>query len=391
LTGNCVAPAGIYALDLPVKVLQVLETMDEGIRFEREVEGRQVTPAWFPRQLAARAAANLIRKAVDLLLQEIQARVAERAREAAGGKEHAVAAAVVQGGLEFCNKTEHQAAGYKRAIEQLTELRRVKDEFWPPDPPDWRSQVSSQERWLVALLANLTPSLAATSRENDEPDWFGHAYSLLVERLFRGLRDGDEELFAHLFPAFFDAAFAARDRIAAELGKRDWHVLLAFVTEPLVDLLEISGYTLLFSELDGKNFWDNCHAKWDANLDAGPERGVLVQQLASALDAQDNLLLGMLKPRDIERTRRKQQFDQILRSRSITDERWSDPFDERSDPPAHPSPIVRVFAPSDLAGFEDPEDLFTVEYLSKRPEWRFELTRRAESLAEQLERERGLE
>jgi hypothetical protein len=166
-------PAGIYALDLPVKVLEVLETMDEGICFEREVEGRQVTPDWFPRQLAARAAASLVRKAVDLLLQEIQARVAERAREAAGGKEHAVAAAVVQGGLEFCNKTEHQAAGYKRAIEQLTELRRVKDEFWPPDPPDWRSQVSSQERWLVALLANLTPSLAATSRENDEPDWFG--------------------------------------------------------------------------------------------------------------------------------------------------------------------------------------------------------------------------
>jgi hypothetical protein len=166
-------------------------------------------------------------------------------------------------------------------------------------------------------------------------------------------------------------------------------VLLAFVTEPLIDLLEISGYALLFSELDGKHFWDNCHAKWDANLDAGPERAVLVQQLAGALDAQDNLLLGMLKPRDIERTRRKQQFDQILRSRSITDERWSDPFDERSDPPAHPSPIVRVFAPSDLAGLEDPEDLFTVEYLSKRPDWQSQLTRRAESLAEQLQRERG--
>jgi hypothetical protein len=378
-------PAGIYRVNLPVKVLQALERMEQGIRFERDVEGHQVSSEWFPRQLAARAAAGVIREDVDLIVREIQARVAQRAREAADRKEHVVAAALVYRGLELCNKTEHQAAEYKRTIAQLTELRKVKDEFWPPDPPaDWLSEVSLQERWLVALLANLTPSLAVLSRGDDEPDWFGHAYAILVDWLFRALQNGDEELFAYLFTAFFDAMFAARERVAAEVSKQDWRIMVAYVSEPLADLLEISGYALLFSELDGKNFWDTCCAKWDAYLEASPEHSVLVRQLAVTLDARDNLLLG-IKPRDIERTGRRQQFDHLLRSRGITDERWSDPFGRRPAPAAHASPIVRVFAPADLGGFEEPEDLFAVEYLSKRPEWQSKLTRRAESLAERLQ------
>jgi len=255
------------------------------------------------------------------------------------------------------------------------------------------SEVSSRERWLVAFLANLISSLATPTRPDEEPDWFGHAHAVLVDRLFRALRNGDEDLVAHIFPLFFSATLAARERVAMEVVQQDPTRLIAFVSEPYVDLLEVSGYALLFSELDGKNFWDTCRRTWEDYLNEKEEHAQLVQQLAAVLSARDKLLIAFIKPRDTERIERKQRFEQDLRSKGIVEERWyyQGDDDDGASPPAHPSPIIRVFAPThDLpALFSDPEDLFVVEYLSKRREWQSELPRGARSIADRIEVERG--
>ena len=381
---------GIYGLRMPIRVLRSLEDMDKGIWFERDVEGRQITPAWFPRQIVSRTLVKAVLDDVEAIVRELGVLVT-RVTELAERGQSVVAAATAYRALELCHRTSTQAVSFRKRLDDLSVLRRVHDEFWPTLPAEgWPTELRVYERLLVALVAQLLSPLGVLTKTDADPDWFGQAYTLVVSRLFNAMEQGDEELFALVFPMFFDAAFRAKDRLGLELGGRPNTTVIAFVTEPLADLLEISGYALLFSELDATNLWDNCRRKWDDHLSDEAHASV-VTLLALALDARQGIFA--IKPRDVERGGRRQHFDSVLRSRGIVDDRWGGSFfgDQKPDGPAHASPIIRVFAPHDLIGLEDPEDVFVVEYLKQRPEWSADLTYRASSLEQQLQRERGTE
>jgi len=380
-------PGGIYKIGVPVGLLKELEQLERGLEFELAVEGRHITPTWFTRQITARHLARLVRKDFDAIVEELRA-ICKRGAKLENEGQITVAAAALFLALEMLNKTVGQADGTAKYLVDLQKLRAVPDEYWPDTPPDeWPAPLQHVERDLVSLVAQLLLPLASVERADPDPDWFGQSYSLIVSRLYDAMEGGDEEFFAAVFPQLFAAAFHARDRLVKELGDRPPQTLIAFISEPLTDLLELSGYAMLFTELSGQRFWDTCRTAWDALL-GDPQHGHLVNAFGAVLTAREGLFA--IKPRDIERIGRKQRFDHLLRSQGITDRRWERPFwsDEEETPPVHPSVIVRAFAPYDLGGLESPEDLFVVEYLTARPEWQSELPPRAAELREQLRRAR---
>ena len=378
---------GIYKIRVPVALLKELEQLERGLEFELAVEGRHITPPWFTRQITARHLARLIRTDFEAIVEELRA-ICERGAKLASEGHFAVAAAASFRALEMLNKTVGQADGTARYLVDLQRLRAVSDEHWPAPPlDDWPAPLQQIERDLVGLVAQLLLPLASVRRGDPDPDWFGQSYSLIVSRLYNAMESGDEQFFAAVFPQLFAAAFHARDRLVKELGDRPPQTFIAFISEPLTDLLELSGYAILFTELSGQRFWDTCRTAWDALL-GDPQYGHLVNAFGAVLTAREALFA--IKPRDIERIGRKQRFDQLLRSQGITDHRWDRPFwsDEEETAPVHPSVIVRAFAPYDLGGLESPEDLFVVEYLAARAEWQSELPPRAAELREQLRRAR---
>lgn len=377
---------GIYRIGVPVALLHELEEIERGLEFELAVEERHVTPPWFPLQITARHLAVLIRKDFDAIVDELSA-ISERAANLANDGQIAVAAATAFRAMEMLNKSDGQATRTARYLVDLQAVRRVPDEYWPAPPGDeWPELLPQLESDLVNLVAQLLLPLAGLRRADRDPDWFGQSYSMIVSRLYEAMERGDEDFFAAVFPQLFAAAFHARDRLVAELADRPPQTLIAFISEPLTDLLELSGYALLFTELSRKRFWDTCRTTWDSLLD-DPQHGHLVNAFGAVLTAREGIFA--IKPRDIERGGRKQSFDHLLRSQGITDHRWEKPFwSDQESTPAHPSAIIRAFAPYDLGGLESPEDLFVVEYLSLRPEWQSELSHRAASLQDQLRRAR---
>ena len=82
------------------------------------------------------------------------------------------------------------------------------------------------------------------------PDLFGQAYKVLFEATFHAILEGRTEVGAELFPKVIAMAELARVRLVDDLPTERQHEQVIFGTEPLVDMMELSGYALLMSEVE---------------------------------------------------------------------------------------------------------------------------------------------
>ena len=77
---------------------------------------------------------------------------------------------------------------------------------------------------------------------------------------------GDEELFTKTFPPLFASSILANQKLREQLKDRDSRMMLAWSSGPIEDIVTLSGYAKLFSELDGKAFYEIVTKTWDTYL-----------------------------------------------------------------------------------------------------------------------------
>jgi hypothetical protein len=80
----------------------------------------------------------------------------------------------------------------------------------------------------------------------------------------------------------------ARVRLIDDLAAERQREQVIFGTEPLVDMMELSGYALLMSEVNGEGIWPDVREMWDRILstDTAP---ALARQLAALQPGQVRL------------------------------------------------------------------------------------------------------
>jgi hypothetical protein len=138
------------------------------------------------------------------------------------------------------------------------------------------------------------------------------------------------------------------------------------MTEPVEDLLTISGYALVYSELDKKNFWDVAKKYWEQHLSKVPDSGVVVRFLIGTISYRRSLFA--ILPRDLRRTAWTQDLMQRLRERGLSRDlfgSWS--YGAREKRPTHSSALIRVLGRGSFLG-ENPADIFLAAYLMTRSE-----------------------
>ena len=122
---------------------------------------------------------------------------------------------------------------------------------------------------------------------------------------------GDEAAFGKFFPPFFSVSIAVQERLRVQLGGRDIKTALVYMTEPIEDLLDISGYAFVYSELDKKNFWDVAKNYWERYLSKVPDSGAIVKFLIGTISYRRSLFA--ILPRDLRRTAWTQDLMHRLR------------------------------------------------------------------------------
>jgi hypothetical protein len=89
-----------------------------------------------------------------------------------------------------------------------------------------------------------------------------------VDGVHHGLSDKSIERFQKIFPLYFDAAISERRRLNKELSTTASPNIFLRATEPLMDLMAISGLARIYTPLDELDYWQVAKLKWKAYLDS---------------------------------------------------------------------------------------------------------------------------
>lgn len=380
-------PKTVYATRLPRGVVTQLEWLQKGLNFEREAEGRFVTARWYRTQIAhlgfVRAVSASLTNLAELLegvfVGEVQALIQK--------DRPAFAAALIQRGLEACHKFPLHFIDIKGHLERLSVLRRVPDIPCPDIAwEDLMKRIEAVRGRLLVLFGQLVPKLAGLPASTGLPDYFGQACLVLNKECYAAMVAGKEQLFQQLFPLVFPASLTAHDRLRGQMKDRSDQARIVLSTEPIIDMMNLSGYAIIYSELNGQNFWGVVQQCWDDYFSKHSDPRAAMQMLNAILQYRESPLLG--GPRVLLRTEWQIQLNQQLGARGLTHRHVLHRL-TGEEQPSHDSPIISALSGGDMM-FEDGEDVFAAVYLAHHQHADgFELTRKAREYARSLRREQG--
>jgi hypothetical protein len=167
-----------------------------------------------------------------------------------------------------------------------------------------------------------------------------------------------------LFPVYFGVTQTAVQKLQsnAELSS---NYVWVYVSDIIIDLLEISGLALLYSELRGGEEWSYCRGWWDQHLAHVQSPEAVLTGLAASVEFRASAFT--LSPRDLVRSKWEQALLQVLRREGVVREPFV--FGERRTrrPRRHQSAIIRAFG-SHGSGWIRPHHVFLATYVRARPD-----------------------
>jgi len=372
-------------------LLHRIEWMVPRLAFERLSEGRVVTPTWYLVELVSQIEAEAFQACVDDLLLATLGRYQNWAEALESSHLVWSSAAVVSRQLEYVSKLASRLDQFSETWRDLGKGPRVKGLPWPQsNPADWATKVRDVRLSIAAKMAQKAPSLLPRARPQGVPDFAGQFVHETAEHILEACLSNSTETLETLFPAYFGCCwmeFSAHVPTGDFDGWRSEHRLLSAIA-PVQDLLTLSGYALLFSELhQNPALWQVVKGVWDKRL--GSDQG---QALMAAIAGQLSFVRAQLSlgHRSLVRTQWLMRASHAL---SSLDRRLRKPggrpFDEEI---VHPSPLVRHVARYTNFPSIDGDEIFVALYLRKHPtgaavQWPRDLHR----LAEAVERENGRE
>lgn len=373
---------GPYKARAPRKLLELFEVIAHGIEFERRTEHQRVTPEWWVHHMAARTLLQTLIAAIRAFFDEVRGELIDPLMTDTSSDAAPVTIRILDS-LELVHKLAFHLRTAHQAVTIIGTLRHAptNDEQWPDGslPHDVPAVLQEQ---LYLKLGQVALKLGHEPHDSTRPDLFGQSYRQLFDATFQAILDGRTDLARRLFPITIAMADRARARLSSDLVAERLRQQVIFGSEPLLDMMELSGYALLMSELDAPGIWPDVLALWDGifSNDTAP---ALAGQLSAVLSAHENLFA--ITSGGVGRTERKMALARLMSEHGITSHAgmWGEP-----SAPEPQSPIVGVFAPWDLGGIQpDLADLFIVKYLKQRSDMTdLQIPRGAERLRESLDR-----
>ena len=356
-SANQTSVKSLYRTGLPRKVLQQLESTKKYLDFERVVEGKALTPQWFQLQLVTLSYLHFLESTFKSLIVELDKVFLGQAKSLVEQKKHLLAIHLIERGFEACNKFAVHFTGLQRYCAELDQARKLNDIPWVNFPwEQYQKTIADIHKELIELFSTLLHPIIKLPRLDDFPDHFGHAYTVLTDECLKSMISGNEDLFKKIFPVVFLAALEAHDR-HKKLEIVDVETRVGLLADPIIDLFDLSGYALIFDELDGKDFWSTVRGTWDKYLAGRTDRLELIK-LFITLGTHHQFLMF---PRSITRTSWQQQLQRVLRQRGLMREEFFDPFSNDQEEEKHSSKIIQMLTRSIML-HEEARDLFVVTY-----------------------------
>lgn len=356
----------IRQVNLPRELIQEIEHIDDCLSFETVAEGRPVSQEWYLIQLLALTLVGCVDSQLEVLISEFESIAQNRLAQSTFKSSTLLSVQFIQRWLEGCKKLDAHLAVFQTKLQSYSDLRKVADTPWVQiDWPSIGQRTARIRERLVAAYSELLIPLSTLPKSKRLPDFFGRAFMTLLDEAFFCMMRPDVEHFGRLFTALFLAQFSAKGRLAESLKNLDDLDAASLVMEPILDVVSLSGYAILYSELQGKDFWSVAKKAWDTFLGdqtSGKNMTTILYKGITARRSQFVLFEG-----DLRRTRWQTGFSASLREHGINiyGLRHIDPRGGKKE--FHKSPVIRAAVKASTFTV-DPVDVFLGMYIMKRPE-----------------------
>lgn len=354
-----------YRINLPSSVIKALEEVHEGVVFEIQARSKHKTQNWYITELAFNSIDMDIYKQWQSTIKLLDEWYFETGKRLKKAKKYKHSATVYSRAIELAWKMDSHIENIKQQVELMR--RDSKIDF--THRPDWKwddehDRVKKFREKAIQGQADLIPHLWNTEKPDPElPDFFGGVVHRTGEACYEALADGDSEGFKKLFRTYFFGILGIFESIRSNKEVQGWEQssAIAWMSEPIIDLFDISGYAYIYSELyDKPEIWVDCKNVWDAYISELP------QQLDSfaVISKYHQTPRMMITPRATLRSKWE-----ILLAQKLIDlprQETADVFSRGSAD--HQSQLIRNIAPSsDLPSmYCDAIDVFTVKYFLER-------------------------
>ncbi|MFA5422363.1 MAG: hypothetical protein WC374_00705 [Phycisphaerae bacterium] len=355
----------LYKNIRPRIVLKAAEDLMQRIEFEKLTEGKVVTSPWYIKQIMALSYARFIREIIKNMVQIIEKDFVAPAEELVRANKPLWSGLWLQQGIHACIKAKRQIEDLEKVYLELKKYH-VTDIQWHSSGSEIELEKLEKARMkILKLLAEIVPYLCSASIEDTLPDLLGQSRAWIAEELYSMMERKQISGFPELFISYFNASITIQKQfigVAQKPEKRDY---IRAVEDIMIDLMDISGLALLFSELDDTKFYNVIKPAWDLYLDKVSDKKKILELFFDVINSKFSL--PIFSPSAMQRQEWSRRFANALADRGIkTDISWG-PFD-RSEYKPHPNAVIESIRVSFGHISEDPHIYFAALYLSQREE-----------------------
>lgn len=376
-----------FGAPLPSPVQREVRTLRAQLALEKHVEGQLITPDWYVKGSCAAVWRRTLHEAFEKLLSLSETAFSSDTMQKLSSSPETLVA-VIERGRETLAKLRYNLPQLTAAAERLRALYS-----WSAEESDELDVAAFGLRFdrlddlLINWVCRVGPHLSRETPNPEVPDAFGMVVSILALEAFDAILENRSDRYTRIIPVLLELSLAAHDRALAEHASHHPESRLILAADPVVDVLEVSGYAYFVSRTDfhAPALWESTAQAWDGMLSRRPEARDLIGRILELADMRSRALQG--SPREFTRINWRQRFhqrDHLAYSVSETGPAVG-PGVLRAEP-------IDLFAAAQVRRFgltADMRDVFIAAYLLARPEAAgLDTPRGATELLQQVERVR---
>jgi len=357
----------LYERKHPREILLHLEKFQRRLLFEKKTEGCVYSSDWFLREHLARRYADFVWHLSEQLVQCVTDFCVQPVEKLMKTNALWANAELLRSSIETTKKVKLRITALSELHQKLAANQVTKEDWINAEFVKLEQKLQSVESELLGNTANIAQKLVSGTNAGEAPDYAGIFRAYLSDALVSKMERQDVNQFEVLFTSVFNTSLLVAGQ---HIGKKDEHFLrphLKIAFDTTLDLLDLSGLALLFSELHGSSFYEIVKKQWDAYFDTHPNGKWAIGFFYSSINMA--LQLPALSPSGTERFNWERSFILAMADAGFDIEgRMYHREGEEKARTEHTSRIIQSIHPHMGMVFRRPYDYFTAFYLSERPE-----------------------
>lgn len=358
----------IYKQNLPGKLLVDIENTAKGYRTEHAIEAKQISPTWYLTTITMQRYLFHLEKYYRYVLELNNKFYESNAAQLKANKEYIPTSQLCERWLEFTHKNLRLGWKVTKLITECGSFKKVQDLPWTTvDEGEEEKLIKQYNKTANDYMVALLPLISALPKELMEglPDYFGKAFIFGVMAAHEASLDNDHKRLQKIYPIVFIGALSAYQNLAKELIGWTDESRIIFSSEPLEDLLTLSGFIKIYSELfENPQLWEVCKKTWDTYLQQIDPQ-LFLKQILTVAEYRD--IAGYLMPRAIIRTNWDMGLRQKLEERGLNVDIFNYSYDDQELPINHNSALIRVLGRHPDILTANAKEIFFAVYLNKHP------------------------